>query len=514
MKQIPGLLVVLTILFLPACNSSTSEAQRMEEALKRGEIMYHYNENLDTFIPELDKASAYFASKKQYCKAAQAALYFGYCEMEHDKESAMESLGRASYYGSNTRDSLTVARAQYLMGQLLYAEGTENEALKRFRNAEEYFGSYNLGKALAENMMACCKMVLFQLDSAAYYLRKSLENADQADSNDARSKALNNFAILYRLKGESDKAISYLRLIKTENEQKKLLYHLNLGNIFADLHNTDSVVYHYNIVEKLLEIPTIKEETKVSAYGSFSQFEENQGNFLKALEYRKKHEYFNGELRDRYEKKRMYYIQQKYDYENLQRKMSDKILQKRYIILILSIILAITTGLTLILYYHFIQKRLHEVELNNILLQFIEQNKELLHKGTEQEKEHLKLVEQLSDMQKERIKAMQKLEVFLKDRRNLSALSDLERQFFLGQNHWEVMLGVIDMAYPGLYDYIKKEYPSSSELEKKVLLLSRFKLLRTDEATLLGISTSVLDKVRGRVKKLKSLDSFGKSLDG
>ena len=120
-----------------------------------------------------------------------------------------------------------------------------------------------------------------------------------------------------------------------------------------------------------------------------------------------------------------------------------------------------------------------------------------MHKGTEQEKEHLKLVEQLSDMQKERIKAMQKLEVFLKDRRNLSA-----------------MLGVIDMAYPGLYDYIKKEYPSSSELEKKVLLLSRFKLLRTDEATLLGISTSVLDKVRGRVKKLKSLDSFGKSLDG
>ena len=248
MKQIPGLLVVLTILFFFFFNSSTSEAQRMEEALKRGEIMYHYNENLDTFIPELDKASAYFASKKQYCKAAQAALYFGYCEMEHDKESAMESLGRASYYGSNTRDSLTVARAQYLMGQLLYAEGTENEALKRFRNAEEYFGSNNLGKALAENMMACCKMVLFQLDSAAYYLRKSLENADQADSNDARSKALNNFAILYRLKGESDKAISYLRLIKTENEQKKLLYHLNLGNIFADLQKIDNE--YSNIVDK------------------------------------------------------------------------------------------------------------------------------------------------------------------------------------------------------------------------------------------------------------------------
>lgn len=514
MKQLPRILA-LTILFLPACNSSTSEMQRMEEALKLGEIMYQNNENnAVAFIPELDKASAYFASKKQYQKAAQAALYYGYCEQEHDKESAMESLEKAWHYGSVTADSLTAARAQYHMGRLLYFEGTEREALERFRNAEAYAGSAFEEKASAENMMACCQMLLSQLDSAAYSLRRSLENAELAGSNETRNKVLNNYAILCRLKGDYDKAIYYLRQIKTENEEQILLYHLNLGNAFALMKNTDSAAFYYNQVEEELSSPMVKDETRVSAYGSFSQFAESRREYYKALEYRKKHEYYNGELRDKYEQKRMYYIQKKYDYENLQRKMSEKLLYRRHIILILSLLLVVILSFTLVLYHRYIQKRLHEVELNNILLQFIEQNKELLREGAKQEQERLKLIEQLSDIQKERIKAIQKLEVFLKDRRNLSALNDLEHQIFSGQDHWKVMLELIDMVYPGLYDCINKEYPSIKELEKRVLLLSHFRLSRNDEATLLGVSTSVLDKVRGRIRRLKNLDYFKNSLDG
>lgn len=202
------------------------------------------------------------------------------------------------------------------------------------------------------------------------------------------------------------------------------------------------------------------------------------------------------------------------NYENLQKRTSEKILQKSHIILILILVLIVILSLALVLYYRFTQKRLHAENLNNILFHFIEQNKELLRRGAEQEQERLKLVEQLTAMQKEKIKTIQKLEVFLKDRRNLAALNDLEQQYFAGQDHWMVMLEVIDMVYPGLHDRINTDYPSISELEKRVLLLSPFKLSRNDEATLLGISTSVLDKVRGRIRKLKSLDFPEKSLDG
>jgi hypothetical protein len=40
------------------------------------------------------------------------------------------------------------------------------------------------------------------------------------------------------------------------------------------------------------------------------------------------------------------------------------------------------------------------------------------------------------------------------------------------------------------------------EMERRVFILSRFKLSRMEEAALLGISTSVLDKLRTRVHKI------------
>lgn len=186
----------------------------------------------------------------------------------------------------------------------------------------------------------------------------------------------------------------------------------------------------------------------------------------------------------------LYNIQQNNHDENHQQGTSNNIQQKRRSILIVHITIVVILSITLFHHYRYIQKRLHE------------------------EQEWFKLIEQLSVTQKEKIKNIQKLEVYLKDRRNLSALNDLEQQFFAGQDHWKVMLELIEMVYPGSYDRINKDYPSISELEKKVLLLSPFKLSRTDEAALLGISTSVLDKVRGKIRKLKSLDYDEKSLDG
>ena len=44
------------------------------------------------------------------------------------------------------------------------------------------------------------------------------------------------------------------------------------------------------------------------------------------------------------------------------------------------------------------------------------------------------------------------------------------------------------------------------EMERRVFMLSRFKLSRMEEASLLGISTSVLDKLRTKVRKIVEQD--------
>ena len=69
------------------------------------------------------------------------------------------------------------------------------------------------------------------------------------------------------------------------------------------------------------------------------------------------------------------------------------------------------------------------------------------------------------------------------------------------------MTDLFNTIYPGCYDSLKEKYPDMSELERRVYLLNDFKLSRMDEALLLDVSTSVLDKARGKVKKLIEKDS-------
>ena len=93
-----------SVLGMPA---SFSERERMDMALLQAEALFgdHGQEISpvmdDDFFdehatlstsPELERAAAYYARKKQYAKAAHAALYSGFVQQHYDeKEAAMRS---------------------------------------------------------------------------------------------------------------------------------------------------------------------------------------------------------------------------------------------------------------------------------------------------------------------------------------------------------------------------------------------------------------------------------------
>ena len=176
---------------------------------------------------------------------------------------------------------------------------------------------------------------------------------------------------------------------------------------------------------------------------------------------------------------------------------------------LLSILLLLLVTL-FFLYYKYMQKDLKEAETNAILLKIMSQNTTLAQDNEKMEHKQIELIQNLNGLLTEKLKTMQKLDVLSKDRKNMFFLKDLERQVFGGMDHWEVMLNIIDSLYPGLQDEIRQDYPQMDELEYKVCLLTRFNLSRQEEAQLLNVSISVLDKVRGRVKhwilEEKSLD--------
>ena len=124
----------------------------------------------------------------------------------------------------------------------------------------------------------------------------------------------------------------------------------------------------------------------------------------------------------------------------------------------------------------------------------------------EHEKKILDTMQQLSDMYYARFKTMQKLSFSIENPKNKIALKDLEKQVFGEGEHWDGIKEVLDALYPGLWASITLKYPEMNEMERREFMLSRLKLSRVEEAALLGISTSVLDKLRTRVHKIVEQD--------
>ena len=532
-----------SVLRMPA---SLSERQRMDMALLQAEALFaDHGQDVspvmdDDFFddhddistsPELERAADYYANKKQYVKAAHAALYNGFVQQHYnEKEAAMQSFKDAEQYGGLIMDSLTVAQAQYKMGRLLYRDGMVHEAIVLLKAAEIGFKKQYAEKALVENLLGICYCMQGDYANSEICLHQSLLNADNANRNKVKEKTLNNFAVLYRLQGKYDQALDCLRqTINKFDDSKLFLNYLNMGKVFVASGELDSALYYYKIIEDLLPTADVKNETKVSAYGALSQFAENQNDNTQALKYRKAHENLLFEVMHQRQEQAVFHIQKQYDYESLQNSLNRKIILRHRIILIISILLFIAAFIILILQYRHKQLIKAEAEIKDSLLRFMKQNEELTkqseavkkanldleqkHQEIEEARQNLayqveeyKNAYEASDkklskaLQKEH-QIMQKMAVFLENKKDSALFEALKYSVLGNQEYWNAMLRTFDRQFPGMRKELVLQYPELTETEQKILLLSYVDASREDTALLLGISIFMVDKLRTSVKK-------------
>ena len=508
-----------SVLRMPA---SFSERERMDMALLQAEALFgdHGQEISpvmdDDFFdehailstsPELERAATYYAGKKQYANAAHAALYSGFVQQHYnEKESAMRSFKEAEQYGKLAVDSLTVAHAEYWMGKMLYNEGREEEAFVLLQAALSGFGNHNTDKALALNLMGCRYRLQADVDKAETCFHQGILETKKSHSNKVNNKLLNNYAVFYRLQGDYDKAIASLQQITEFSCLKDvdlLLLNLNMGKVYFDMKTMDSAAKYYQHMEAILPTADVKKETIVSAYGALSSFAESQSNTAMALQYREKHERSLYDVMIQRQEQTIYRIQQQYNYESLQNKMiQERSRMQRFVAIGIVLLLCIVA----LFFYQSSQRNKKEAETNANLFHFMQQNRALVESNIEHEKKVLDTMQQLSNMYYARFKTMQKLSFSIENPKNKIALKDLEKVVFGDGEHWEAVKEVIDALYPGLRESVTYKYPEMDEMERRVFILSRFKLPRMEEAALLGISTSVLDKLRTRVHKIVEKD--------
>ena len=541
-----------SVLRMPA---SFSERERMDMALLQAEALFGCRDGVHTVStstisplmdddffddhaslstsPELERAAAYYARKRQYAKAAHAALYSGFVQQHYnEKESAMRSFKEAEQYGSLVADSLTMAQAEYWMGKMLYEDYLEDEALSLLISADKYFEKHLAERAILKNLEAAAYMVLKELDSADLCLQKSLAYAEQSQYPKAKRKALNNYAVYYHIQGDYVRAITYLRQIAEEprlTDAEKTLLYLNLGNSFAACGATDSATVYYQSMEEFLSTASIKEDTRVSAYSALARFAESKGDVALALQHLKTYEKLKVEVLSRNEKKFVFRIQRQYDYESLQNEMNRNLIRKQRFITIIGIFAIIGLVALAVSQIRLARMRKQEAEAKTNLFHFMQQNKELAQKNESSEKALADLsimhkadekayqnliqknseiesacnayAQQLSDALNKEALTMRKFDIYLKNKGDLAYLAALKDAVFNNEDHWEALMNVFDSLYPNVRSNLALQYPELTEMEQKDFILSYFNVSRDEEALLFQKSIHTVDKIRYAVRQ-------------
>ena len=502
--RVIGFLMVAA--FFAACSPYPRESERSAEAMRQAEAVYGDGSLLietDTalFVPGLAEASQYYAGKRQYGKAALAALYNGYTERDFDKEAAMVSFKEAERYGELAHDSLTMARAEYWMGRLLYYDGMTEEANKLLLQSETVFCVHPIERAMVLNNAACCYILLHEYDSANLLLEKSLYYAELGHSSILKNKVLNNYAVLYRLTECYNKALEYLRLVSPQNNEQLLLNGLNLGDIFMFMDVYDSADFYYQFIESLLFEDDIIPETKVAALGSLSRYAEKRGEFSRALYYSKLHDTEQSKIQQDALQKNVHYIQQKYDYESAMNTINKKLIHRRRMIVVLSIAVSLVLTAFGIAMLRMSKILKNELELKASLLQLTEQNLNLIGQGDSYKASLEKIVNELGQTKDKEQQVFLKLAVFLENPSDKSLLHALKHSVWDNDGFWAKAYKFFDSRHQGLRKELLRKYPNFSEQEQKVLVLSDLNASREDTSILLHISVHMVDKLRNNVRK-------------
>lgn len=491
-------LIILLLMALASCNPFFQESDHIEAAFKQAQLIYSEGEN-DTllFIPELDKTSAYYVRKKDFKKAAQAALYYGYAEKDYDKTTATCAFKDAEHYSVLASDSLTMARAEYQLGRLLYYDGLNEEALNMFRKSDSCFGNHYDDKVLLSNAEACSFLFFKQYDEADSCFRRGLRLAELGVSNKTKNKLLNNYSVLYLQKGEYDKAIECLRKVLPTDNQQVFLNQLNLGNAFMAMGNFDSAAYYFQLMKDSLPLVEIKKETKVAAYASFTWLAECQGDYESALHYNKLYGNLQNVVQEDRRQNIVYRIQKKYDYESIENELKFEKIQKLKILLVfVSLMLVAVIMIVFMVFRHkqmVSQKQELENELNKVkhdllMSSDISKTEEILLR-------HLQLILKANRIKKgnQSTETKQKL---------------MERYIYReAETLFDAALAAINMFYPKLLLTLQLKYPNLNETEMKVCMLSIKGLSNTDIADIIGVSVYTVNKSRSSLYKKMEIET-------
>ena len=426
-----------------------------------------------------------------------------------NKTEAMRLFKKAEQCGLLADDTLTVAHARFNIAKCLSVYADEKEFISLLKAADEGFGNNYAERSKVMTLWGDYYQFHRQFDSAEVYLNRAMDYAEQSGSMDAKRWVLSAFHVKCFNAGEYKKSGEYMQQFfqtypPNASDSVLMYYYHNMGNVYYEMGNMDSMAYCYGRLEEILtriEPDSYVQNEGAWYYGALANFAEMRGDFEKACEYMYWYEKHDAHHDIEQQKNNLALISQKYDTAVMQNELNGKIIRKQRIIVIVSLVAVLILVALLVSQIHLARKRKQEAEINAELFHFKQQNKALAQKDAEHEQIQQDYADRLSVALDKEQQVMLLLDIYLKNNKKVHLLNDLKQSVFGDKDHWDAMLEVVEQKYPDLWETLQKKYPDLNEDERKSYILSYFKLSRQEEADYLGTSVNMVDKLRGRRRK-------------
>ena len=459
----------------------------------------------DTAIFE---AYRYYEKNDDLPQQAKATLLSA-CVLEEQgqTDAAVDAYNKAFSLASQTADSALMARSKHYLGNLNYNSDYYDIALSNYHEANLFYGQNLQKKVMLYNSIGSTFLLKKENDSALYYLEEGLEMARKAQNADLAGKIMHTMSVAYKEKGDYGQSLLLLRqsVLVGVADNDSIRHHLNFANLYLNMNEMDSAGYYAEKLEK--EIRDVGNDPLSVSINSFlASYEAQIGDTEMALYYQKHLFELSSSIYEENLKQSVYEAQQKYDFEAQQNQYNKQLANRRRTILLLVIGLLVLAVAVAVAMFRNSQKNKALANVLKELLSFKHENNKMQTDFTEREKDWSGLIASYEDKLEEGLKfrqtVMQQTDILSRNFGEKSYMLNLEKTVFGSSSHWEKMMTVFDELYPGVRASLHEHYPQLSEMECKDFVLSIIGVSRNDEALLLDVSVSVVDKMRSKVKKI------------
>lgn len=446
--------------------------------------------------------------------AALAWFYSGCVYRERgDYEKAMLHYKKAETYATGTADTALQGLIQYNLGDLFAVQDLFSKAQENYKAAARFYGEHPEKEAYSLSAVGRMFLLDKNPDSAFFYFQKGLEAAKPTNDKVLQSLLAQNTGVAYQQIGQYAEAERYFRQSYRYNRDKEdqARYHLNLAKLFAQTEQLDSAAFYAGKLKNSVE-SSDDNYLKASAYKFLADWEKARGRDNEAFAYQNKRIHSLNRIMDDRKDQSVYEIEQKYNYGQKQNFYNQRFIRfQQWLMGLMGVLLVVVVSL-LFLFWRMLKERAAKLRMQENVNTLRATTIDLLSVEEESRLKE-KVLKETLQWKLDVLKNTMHLRYMMSEReqKTYQPLFDSLDKILFDQNTKTPGMDIrqtVEHLNPSLRLFIRQQYPTLSETEYNVCLLSYASLSVQEVAFVLNQSEHTVYKARTRLNKKIGSDFY------